>query len=250
MVVILGCGFTGSRVARRLAERGVECVGTHRSHFDVTKPPLRLEVPDRALVLHSIPLVGEGMRPTPVLMPLLERASRVVYLSTTGVYGATQFVDETTPVAPRTPRELLRVEEERDLASGPWKTLVLRPAAIYGPGRGVHASLREGRLKLRGDGSNYISRIHVEDLAAIAEAALFSDLTGAYPVADEEPCQAREIAEYCARRMGLAVPNPDGSEPRANRRVDGRAILRELGLSLRYPSYRIGLDELVLAGDR
>jgi nucleoside-diphosphate-sugar epimerase len=239
---------------RRLAERGVEVTGTHRADFDVTRPPPRLEIPEGARVLHSIPVV-DWKRSMPYLAPLLERASRVVYLSTTGVYGATRIVDENTPVAPRAGREMLRVEEERDVAAGPWSSLILRPAAIYGPGRGVHVSLGGGRHKLWGDGSNYISRIHVEDLAAIAEAALLSDVTGAYPVADDEPCRAAEITGFCAKLMGIAMPQPMGKLPpedtrSANRRVDGRAIRRALGVELKYPSYKIGLRELILAGDR
>ena len=244
-VVILGCGYTGERVAKRLAARGIQTLATHRASFDVTKPPLRLEIPEGARVLHSIPLV-EGKRPTPLLLPLLKRASRVVYLSTTSVYGATEKVNENTPVKPRFERERLRVEEERDLASGAWQTLILRPAAIYGPERGIHVAMREGKHKIWGDGQNYVSRIHVEDLAEIAVAALSSELTGAFPVADEEPCRAIEIARFCAERFALPMPEMRGElavedTRRANRQVDGRAILRELGVRLAYPNYRVGL---------
>jgi nucleoside-diphosphate-sugar epimerase len=124
--------------------------------------------------------------------------------------------------------------------------MILRPAAIYGPGRGVHASIREGKYFLIGDGSNYISRIHVEDLAAHAHAALLADLEGAWPVADEEPCPAREIAAFCAGLLNLPMPpnldNPPSDDTRrANRRVNGAAIRRLLGVSLRYPSYRLGI---------
>ena len=66
--------------------------------------------------------------------------------------------------------------------------MILRPAAIYGPGRGVHVSMEEGRFRFVGGGDNFVSRIHVDDLAAHVEAALLSDITGAWPVADEHPC--------------------------------------------------------------
>ena len=114
--------------------------------------------------------------------------------------------------------------------SGSWSWLVLRPAAIYGPGRGVHTAMRAGTHRLLGDGGNFISRIHVEDLAAHAEAGLLTDLSGVWPVADDEPCPAREISEYCAQLLGIAPP-ADGAAPlhsedtrQANRRVNGRAI--------------------------
>lgn len=211
---------------------------------------LRDSIPRGLRVLHSVPVLrtpAGWLDPTPALVGVLrDSAERVVYLSSTGVYGATPLVDESTPSAPRTLREELRVEAERCVTTGPWQSLILRPAAIYGPGRGVHVSIREGKYFLIGDGSNYISRIHVEDLAAVAHAALLAGLEGAWPVADEEPCPAREIAAFCTGLLNLPMPpnidNPPSDDTRrANRRVNGSAIRRLLGVSLRYPSYRSGI---------
>jgi len=212
-------------------------------------------VPEGVAVLHSIPLVRQDDRlvePSPALSPLLERAARVVYLSTTGVYGAQHHVDETTLPAPTTPREALRVAEEQRVQRSCPSTLILRPAAIYGPGRGVHVSLRKGTHRLWGNGTNFISRIHVDDLAALCAAALQTSLPGAFPVADEEPCPAREITEYCAALLGVAPPEPSGRLPAedtrsANRQVNGRAICRLLGVDLRFPSYRTGIPAAIEA---
>jgi nucleoside-diphosphate-sugar epimerase len=164
----------------------------------------------------------------------------VVYLSTTGVYGAAKAVDESTPVDGSSERARVRLEAEQAIASGAWSTLILRPAAIYGPGRGVQESVRRGTYP---PGENFISRIHVDDLAAVAEAALLSNLTGAYPVADDEPCTSREIAEFCAARLGVPLPAGPVAAPRifGDRKVDGRASRRLLGVELRYPSYRTGI---------
>jgi nucleoside-diphosphate-sugar epimerase len=244
MVLILGCGFTGERVARRLLARGVRVTGTARDPRRLQAlgiPGVRLEDVPRVIepgcrVLHSIPPEG-----SPDVLPLLGDApARVVYLSTTGVYGAAREVDETTPPDASSERARVRLDAERAIASGPWSTLILRPAAIYGPGRGVQESVRRGTYP---PGENFISRIHVEDLAAIAEAALYSELTGAYPVADDEPCTSREIAEFCARLLRVPLPAGPVAPPRifGDRRVDGRAIRRLLGVELRYPSYRTGI---------
>lgn len=255
--MILGCGYTGERVAR-LVEGEVLRVRAHEAEgclrFDVldasTHAALAEAVKPGARVLYSLPVLRTeaGYRATAgVVVPLLAgRAARVVYLSTTGVYGDAGFVDETTPAAPRNERERLRVEEERAVMTGPWSAMVLRPAAIYGPGRGVQESMRTGRYKLPGDGSNFISRIHVDDLAEHCVRALESDVEGVYPVADEEACEAREIAAYCARLLGVAMPEfterlPEDDTRRSNRRVDGRAVRRLLGVTLRYPGYREGI---------
>jgi hypothetical protein len=92
----------------------------------------------------------------------------------------------------------------------------------------------------RGAGSGVISRIHVDDLAAIVDAGLFSTLEGAWPVADEWPCSSQEIIRWCNPGVfdaGLA--NLDGAV--AGRRVDGSRLRRILEVTLTYPSWRTGV---------
>ena len=216
-----------AREPERLAALGVEGIRVEDVPSVIEKG---------SLVLHSIPPEG-----APDVIRLLGDApARVVYLSTTGVYGAAHLVDETTAVDWSSDRARVRLEAEQAISAGPWSTLILRPAAIYGPGRGVQESVRRGTYP---PGENFISRIHVDDLAAHAEAALLSDVTGAYPVADEEPCTSREIAEFCANLLGVELPKNPAPRPRVfgDRKVDGSAIRRLLGVTLRYPSYRTGI---------
>lgn len=248
-ILILGCGFTGQRVARRFLARGCHVTATTRTPARlasltqlgadvISLDNLAAHLRPGILVLHSIP----PPEPADLLKALGAAPARVVYLSTTAVYGTATHVDETTPVDPQSDRARPRLEAEQRAAAGPWSSLILRPAAIYGPGRGVQESLPRGAYY---SGDNYVSRIHVDDLAAHAEAALLSDLEGAYPVADEEPCTTREIAEFCAHLLHLPTvsqPAP-GTKARttSNRRVDGSAIRRALGITLAYPSYRTGI---------
>ncbi len=220
-----------TRHPQRLAGLGAEIIGIQ-------------DVPAHArhgmMVLHSIPPDGP-----PGLLDLLGSApARVVYLSSTGVYGASSLVDEKTPVDLSTERARLRVEAERSIMAGPWSSLVLRPAAIYGPGRGIQESIQRGVYSMS---DTYVSRIHVDDLAAHAEAALLTTISGAYPVADKEPCTSREMAEFCADLLQLPVlrqgkgAGESKSRFASNRRVDGSAIRRLLGIELAYPSYRDGV---------
>lgn len=204
------------------------------------------DVPSRlsrgALVVHSAPPEGSAG-----LVELLgDKPSRVVYLSSTGVYGAATVVDEKTPVDDTEQRARARLLAEQEIATGTWSTLVLRPAAIYGPGRGAHERVRRGDFPA---GDNVVSRIHVEDLASHVEAGLLSELTGAFPVADEEPCTTREIAEFCSQLLGVPMPKqaPETKRATGNRRVDGSAIRRALGITLRYPSYREGIPAALAA---
>jgi hypothetical protein len=81
---------------------------------------------------------------------------------------------------------------------------------------------------------------------------LLSDVTGAYPVADEEPCTSTEIAQFCARLLDLPLPDAQAkaratttTTSSSDRRVDGSAIRRLLGVMLAYPSYRVGIPASV-----
>ena len=274
-VLILGCGYTGRRVALEMLSRNARVIATATDdsklrelrtagadvrRVDVFEPKtleeLRGGVPQGTSVLLSVPLLrdeGKLFDPTPQLLKALgDRPARVIYLSTTGVYGKSREVDETTAVAPVTERQRLRVKAEKQAAAGPWSSLVLRPAAIYGPGRGVHVAMREGRFKLVGDGGNWVSRIHVDDLARHVVAALGSDLTGAFPVADEDPCTSREMAEFCSQLLDLPMPasttESDVDETRrSDRRVDGGAVRQALGVKLQYPSYKTGIPASLAA---
>lgn len=244
-VVILGCGYTGRALARRLKARGIEAIGTTRATFDALRDRDLSFIPDGTRLIYSIPTLDPDPVPS-IVAALSDRVARAVYLSTTGVYGDAHLVDDTTPAVPTTAEGRARIAAEQAWLAGSRSSIVLRPAAIYGPGRGVHVSIAEGRFRLGGDGSNYVSRIHVEDLAAHADAALFSDVTGAWPVADAHPCTSREIAEYCSRLLGVQMPEQVRTESlhqtrRANRRVDGSKIRETLGIELRYPSYRDGI---------
>ena len=199
---------------------------------------LRLHLSEGMTVLYSIP---EPAWTAPVLELLRPfHPARFVYLSTTGVYGAAEFVDEYTPTAPETERDRERVRTEQLIAAGPWLCLVLRPAAIYGPHRGVHTSARTGTFRPPPGGNRTISRIHVDDLADLVVAGLKSDLTGTFPVADEEPCTSLALAEWTCEFLGIPLipgePKASGRDDgKKGRRVDGSAYRRRLGLQFLFP---------------
>jgi nucleoside-diphosphate-sugar epimerase len=249
-ILILGAGYTGGRVAALLRAAGHHVVTTRREGGDLpvvlpnTGVLRSLEGTDWRVLWSAPPVEG--------ILVLTGIAERVVYLSTTGVYGEVRVVDASTAAAPATERTRLRLAAEEVVLAGPWSSCVLRPAAIYGPGRGAHESIRAGRWRVAGDGSNYTSRIHVDDLASMAAAAVLGELGGAWPVADEEPCANAEITRFCCDLMGMEMPAsaPAGAldeTRRADRRVDGSEARRRLGVSLRYPSYRIGVPAALAA---
>ncbi len=258
MVVILGLGFTGARLASRLLQRGVPVsapvrgirrfpelalAGLQLSQLDLDHPETMM-LPRNAVVAVLLPPLpdSENVALRETIRGIAP--ARVIYVSSTGVYGDQVVVDENTPAEPNDDKGRLRLAEERWITAGPWTSLMLRSAAIYGPGRGVHVSIRERQLP-RSAASGIVSRIHVEDLAAIVEAGMFSDIQGAWPVADDAPCSSDEIARWCRKLLQLKPVR--GREMRfsgkiAGRKVDGRKIRQILKVELQYPSWKAGIQ--------
>ena len=181
------------------------------------------------------------------------------YLSTVGVYGdqGGRWVDETTPTKPNSERTAARVEAE-----AAWLRLgeeigvpthVFRLAGIYGPGRSAFDKLIAGTARrIKKDGQVF-SRIHVEDIGNVLEASIANRDAGAiYNVADDEPAAPDAVVAYAAKLLGVAPPpevdfaDADLS-PMArsfyegSRRIANTRIKSELGVKLRYPTYREGL---------
>lgn len=265
--LILGCGYVGARVAARLLERGDRVLATTRRPETMAALARRgaefigLEAGDaRALALLREATREPGSRVLLSIPPAVaacgrdeaalvlaacgDPPSRVVYLSSTSVYGLAEAVDERTAPAPSDAAGEARLRAEIEAAAGPWSTLVLRAAAIYGPGRGLHVALRTGARPRVADPDRVVSRVHLDDLASICLAALASDLAGAFPVADEEPATAREVASFCG---GLGLPPlraagaPAEAAGRRGRWVNGRAVLARLGVTPSHLSYRSGI---------
>jgi len=230
--LILGAGFTAGRVARRLVKTGADVVVTnlHRTEIpgarclalNVTAAAslsgLAPLLSDGIVILHSIP----GLSGTQELVDFLRpfRPKRIVYFSTTGVYGAAELVDEHTVPSPEMDKDKDRLAAEGVLSHGPWSTMVLRSSAIYGPGRGVHWSVRRSMSRSAPTGNRAVSRIHVDDLAEHAVRAMQSDVTGAFPVADQEPCSSLQVAEWTFAYLGIPFIAGDVREQTRGRRVD------------------------------
>lgn len=248
-LILLGLGFTTRRLARRLLLRRYEVFAAVRDagrFQDLSALGVRTggfnprEYPQGAVVIHTIPPLPEPESGTVREFIAQLKPRRIVYISSTGVYGNQSVVNEDTAVLASDEKARVRIEEEKWLQAGLWESLIVRPAAIYGPGRGVHVRIREARLP-RAEPGAVTSRIHVDDLAAVIEAGALSNLAGAWPLADDYPCATAEVAEWCAGIIRVDL-NSQWKEkiPVWGRRVDGRKIRELLGVELLYPKYDSG----------
>jgi 2-alkyl-3-oxoalkanoate reductase len=132
--------------------------------------------------------------------------------------------------------------------------IALRYGGFYGAADdGLVKPVRKRYLPIIGEGGGISSFIHLDDAAAATVLALEHDLTGLYNIVDDEPAPMREWLPVLATVLGAKPPRrvPEwlagviagkgtvmmsvGSRGAGNAKAK-----RELGWTLRYPSWRDG----------
>jgi nucleoside-diphosphate-sugar epimerase len=270
-VLIAGCGDVGTRVAQRLAARGdtvfalrrsatpgvVDGIGWLRGDL-VTNAGLDALPPVSQLVFAATPATGDeaayraifldGLRH--VLSALdVDALRRVVFVSSSAVYGehGGDRVDETTPTAPLRFNGEVLVEAERWLAAQAPRTISLRLAGLYGPGRTrLFDSLRAGAASVPRGEPVYANRIHVDDAAAaIAHLLAIPEPDACYLGVDDTPLPIDVLYDYLAALLDAPLPGP-GVAPAGvgNKRLDN-ARLRASGFDFRWPDARAGYADLL-----
>lgn len=216
--LVIGPGYTGSRVVSRLDDAlvlGRSQTGDRHLDLDVDGPPLS-GLPAHYSIIYPVPPVGNE-RGDPRLARLLARLprdpARIVYLSTTGVYGdrGGALVDESAAVSPGSQRSLRRVEAESLLLE--WCSqrtavpVILRVPGIYGPQRLGLDRIAAGAPVIAEEDANPGNRIHVDDLAGCCTAALSPGVPGGiYNVGDGDTRSATWFTFEVARQAGLPPP--------------------------------------------
>jgi nucleoside-diphosphate-sugar epimerase len=286
--LIVGCGYTGTALARRLSAEAISVVGTTASPqpaegfehrlLDLLKPTA-LELPEAAdaVVYYMVPTLHRDYdgKERPHLRPMqrcLEALATqplrgLVYLSSTSVYGDRRggWVDEDTPPTPRSPWGRMRAELEQAVwtfgSQQGVPACVTRLPEIYGPRRGPQERLRQGQKVLRNP-EGYSNRIHVDDLVTVlAELGARLDQR-LLLVSDDKPTTREEVYRFAAKTLGYALLRPDDAPLGPGADVNRRALLEEsrrcrnnrlrlwLGGPLRYPSYREGITAILAAERR
>ena len=185
------------------------------------------------------------------------------YLSTVGVYGdhGGAWIDETTPATPMQERSRWRLAAEDK-----WLTLaqrsgkraqVFRLPGIYGPGRSAIERVREGTAQRIVKPGQVFNRVHVDDIAgALAAAIAGRGAHDIYNVTDDEPAPPQDVIAYAAELLHMPAPPEIAFEdaklsPMAasfyaeNKRVSNARMCNELGVTLKFPSYREGLQAIL-----
>jgi dTDP-4-dehydrorhamnose reductase len=227
-----------------LSDKGIEPI-VIVPWSDHTKKKLS-ETCGQADVLVSFPPDGETDEE---LAPLCSAARSIIYISTTGVYGKKSgAIDEETEVDATASGALERLKAEKIwLAQG---ASVLRAPGLYDSQSGLHKRLLSGTYRLPGDGQNYVSRIHLKDLARIILACFEKPLPNrsVFLVGDLKPTTHKEIATWLCEQLNLPLPESAPLDEvahtlRGNRQVSSKRLLQELGIELEFPTYQEGYAE-------
>ena len=267
-LLVIGFGDVAHRTAALLPKR-VEVRAVSRTHgIDLDRPATLLSLTGWAdTVLHCAPPPNEGITDTRTdsLLAALEAGGilprRVVYLSTSGVYGncGGAWVDERRPVNPQTPRAVRRADAERRLLA--WGAMhdsavvVLRVPGIYAADRLPVKRLMQGIPVLADQDDVYTNHIHADDLAAIAMAALDPGApSGIYNASDDTQMKMGDWFDLVAARLGLPTPARVSRKDAAkaipagmlsfmgeSRRLVNRKMKEALRVKLSYPTVHEGV---------
>lgn len=278
--LIAGCGYLGSSLGQRLLldahsvwglrrRAGALPAGLRAIEADLAIPNTLRELPgDLDYVVYSVAPAGpdeplyrsacvDGLRN---LLEALrvggQHPSRLLYVSSTGVYGQEkgEWVDETSPAEPPhfTGRRLL--EGEALALGGPFPASVLRLGGIYGPRRtGLLDRVRSGRAIYRASPPRYVNRFHLADcVGALRHLLTLPDPAPVYLGVDDDPADERTVLQWMSGALGAPPPRAAGPEEeevegkrgRGNKRCKN-ARLKASGYRLAYPTFREGYRELI-----
>lgn len=261
-LIIFGCGYVGSEVARQAVRRGMRVIALTRNASkaealrtegigaviaDLSGDDWHAEIPASAdYVLNSVSSGGggvEGYRRSYVdgMNSILRWArgssslGTLVYTSSTSVYpqdGGVR-VEETAPTEPSSETAAVLLEAERltreaEAEKGGFRrSFILRLAGIYGPGR--HHVLDQVRTgKVAGRAEHRLNLAHRDDIVAAIWAAFNappSVLGGTFNVADDGPARKQEVANWLADYVQVPSPEFTGAPAGGRRAVTPDRII-------------------------
>ena len=285
--LIIGCGYLGRRVAAAWLGDGHEVTALTRSprHAeewdaagitpiigDVTAPPTLSKLPaadtllfavgfDRTAGLSQRTVYVDGLNN--VLQEMRNRIGRLIYISSTSVYGQQdgEWINEASSTRPTTPGGEVCLEAEQVVGEffpstaqrNDPTTVILRLAGIYGPNRLLRRiEAVRAQEPIAGDPQAWLNLIHVDDaVAAVRASATLAEHESTYLVSDDCPIRRQEYFDQLAALVGADKPVFEASKPSGlhasglGKRCSNRKLRDELGVELQFPTINTGLPHAV-----
>jgi nucleoside-diphosphate-sugar epimerase len=274
--LIVGCGYLGTSLGKRLLSAGQEVFGLRRDPAALEGTgikPVKADLTDAAslnalpeadwVVACQAPRRGEAYKVTyhqgtKNLVEALKKAppKRLVVVSSTSVYSTADgsWVDEATrPMAcayaskeDSDNAHFLLGAEKAALTSG-IPSMVIRLGGLYGPRRHRIAMLKSGKMTPSLDETLFTNRIRVEDAAEAVKLLLEKGEPGeTYLGVDDASVSQAEFYKWLYAEIGVTPPPPAANAaPHGSNKRCSNKKLKALGFSFRYPDYRSGYAELL-----
>jgi nucleoside-diphosphate-sugar epimerase len=273
---IAGTGYTGLSVTKELPPERTVClsrskntsINCHSLLIDLDTPIDKIEIAKPFSILYTIPPnpnEDKDFRLKRFLKAITSVPKRIVYISSSGVYGNRQgaLTDEFVTPTPKTKRATKRLQSEKFLKD--WcnekviELIILRVTGIYGPGRLGVDKIKKGLTIIKRDEAKPSNRIHIEDLTSCCVNALTkSKIKGIYNISDGDHRSQSWFVKTICHQMKLNMPTEISKNEakktwnkkrltflEESRRIDTKKMRKDLLEKLRYPDAEKGIREIL-----
>ena len=185
------------------------------------------------------------------------------YLSATNVYGDHngEYVSEFSSLKGTTSKGINRIKAESQWTEHSKENNlplhIFRIAGIYGPERNIYKRIKLNKFNHIIKNNQYFSRIYISDLVNILFASMNKpNPINIYNIADDMPSSMCDVVEFICQKTSCTIPEKISFEDldkkqqqdsfySENKRINNRLLKEDLGIILKYPSYREGYEEII-----
>jgi nucleoside-diphosphate-sugar epimerase len=233
-IVIIGCGYLGTALAKHFSKLGHEITATSKSSKRLKslskivqrgiigsgsdEKLMQMLVDQNDLILMTLSSVSFNDYETTFLKTAQtlrkaalksQKPKKLIYTSNTSVYGEYhgQWVNETTPLNPISHAAQTLIDTENVLLSLEtlhWQVTILRLGVIYGPGRDLVQKVKDvqGNV-LPGLDSHYTNMVHLDDVVESIDHIITHQLTGIYNLSDDDHPTRKEMFDEICQKFHL-----------------------------------------------
>ena len=276
-IQIIGAGYTGTRIAQFFAAKKQKVFALTRSVekaqsfelqkinpiiADLTKPETLTKIaathfvvicpaPDESTEAAYNSVYLQGVKNYLEAIKKHPKPFLIVYLSSTGVWQDQQgdVFDESILPQPTSAKAKILVEAEKQILNCGLPAAVLRLSGIYGPERNRLQAFQKKEWPSEGP-DRWMNMIHVDDIAACLPTFFKNAKEGeVYLGTDDEPFLMSDLAQWINEKTGMKREFSFSKDSPTGRRLKNTKF-KDLGISLKYPTFREGYSEILSAREK
>jgi len=295
-IIIIGCGYIGKKIAGLLKAQSLNpacfvnteesknkllSMGFQAMQFDLDETGLELDEKklntfNNSVIAYLAPPQREGIVDNrmahfvSMLETLSSPPSKIILISTTGVYGDCkgEWIDEQQATVPQADRSHRRLSAETQLKKYCEKVqaqyVVFRVPGIYAADKLPVKRITSGEPIVAAQDSGFTNRIHADDLSAFCVEALTEDVQpGIYNCCDGHPSTMNDYFMKVAQAMKLSPPKEISLQQAQqelssgmlsylaeSKRISNKKLLNNFKTRFKYPDLDAGLKFALIKSKR